>query len=161
MTKEILTTMLGLFLVGSVQAAMLYGKAVHITDGDTITVLDSNHEKHRVRLKNIDCPEKKQPWGTKAKRALADKVGNKRVRIDWNKKDRYGRIIGTVMLGDFNINRAMVQEGHCWVYLRYNDDPVLPSLESQAKQQGKGLWSLPDAQRTPPWKWRHSKVRKF
>ena len=162
MYKKILITTATLLFVGTLQAAMLFGKAVHVADCDTITVLDSKYEKHRVRLMNIDCPEKKQPWGKKAKRALADKVGNKIVRIDWSKKDHYGRIIGTVMLDGFNINRAMVQEGHCWVYRRYNKDPALLTLEAIAKRLGSGLWSLSQAQRIPPWEWRHNnKDRKF
>jgi len=81
-----------LILPTSLYAAVLVGKAIHISDGDTLTVLDPDHQKYRVRLLHIDCPEKNQPWGKKAKRALAGLVGNRNISVRWNKRDRYNRL---------------------------------------------------------------------
>jgi endonuclease YncB( thermonuclease family) len=44
-------------------ASILEGTVVKITDGDSITVLDSNREQHKVRIAGIDAPEKGQPFG--------------------------------------------------------------------------------------------------
>ena len=88
MQAKIITLLLALavtaFPLPSV-AKTLQGKAVHISDGDTLIVMDERHRKYRVRLANIDCPEKRQPWGNKAKRALAGLVGNRLVRVEWGK----------------------------------------------------------------------------
>ena len=59
----------------------LIGKVVHITDGDTLTVLDTDKIQHKIRLSGIDAPEKSQAFGTKAKEALAEKVHEKTVRV--------------------------------------------------------------------------------
>ena len=70
------------------------GKVVSITDGDTITVLDSDDEQHKVRLYGIDAPEKGQAFGTASGKALGDKLHEKEVRFVWKAKDKYGRILG-------------------------------------------------------------------
>lgn len=149
-----------LLLITPTGANTLRGKAIHITDGDTLIVLDDQQKKHKVRLAAIDCPEKKQPWGSKAKKALASMVGNRQVVVAWRKLGRYGRIIGDVYLADaprktlpYSANYRLVAEGHCWSYRQYRRRPI-EQAEKQAREQGKGLWSLPEAQRTPPWEWR-------
>ena len=63
---------------------------VGITDGDTVTVIDENKNQYKVRLTEIDTPERRQPWGEKARQALAEKVFNKNVQIKTQGTDRYG-----------------------------------------------------------------------
>src|SRR5262245_48642850 len=82
-------------------------KVVKIADGDTITVL-LDKRQHRIRLEGIDAPEKGQAYGTKARQALADKIFDETVRVEWKKRDRYGRIIGRVYLKDRDISLEMV-----------------------------------------------------
>ncbi|WP_295394058.1 thermonuclease family protein, partial [Thiolapillus sp.] len=90
--KNIVPTLL-LIVSTTASAATLEGKAIRVIDGDTIVVLSEAHQKYRVRLANIDCPEKRQPWGNKAKRATSKLVGNKPVVVEWQKLDRYSRLI--------------------------------------------------------------------
>jgi endonuclease YncB( thermonuclease family) len=71
--------------------------------------------------------------------------------------DRYGRTVGHVCIGDRNINREMIREGHAWVYRRYLDDKTLLDDETHAQKNGIGLWGLPETERVPPWDWRRSK----
>jgi len=80
------------YFISSLQlnACPLSGKVIKIADGDTITVLDSKRQQHKIRLAGIDAPERKQPYGKKSKRYLSSLVGRKTVCIDWHKKDRYG-----------------------------------------------------------------------
>lgn len=52
-----------------------------VTEGDSVTVLDSGRNQQRVRLAEIDTPERGQPWGTRARKAMADKVFRKQVRV--------------------------------------------------------------------------------
>ena len=130
---------------------------VGVSDGDTVTVLGdfgADRRQQRVRLTEIDTPERRQPWGTRARQALADKVFQRQVRIASQGEDRYGRLLGRIYLDDRDINREMVREGHAWVYRQYSSDIWLLQDEQAARDSQAGLWSLPDAQRVPPWEWR-------
>jgi len=145
---------LALLIAGtSATAETIAGKVVKVADGDTITIL-ADRKQTRVRLANIDTPERKQPWGKKAKQALADLVAGEWVEVEVLDVDRYGRTIGLVLVGGIEANRALVHDGHAWVYPRYNRDPELPDIEAEARAAGRGLWSLPAAERIPPWQWR-------
>ena len=137
-------------------AETLEGQVVRIADGDTLTLLTPDHHQHRIRLADIDTPEKRQPWGKRAKQALAEKVFRKHVRVEVSKKDRYGRWVGRVYLGNRDINAEMVQEGHAWVYRRYSRDPRLLALEARARKEKRGLWVLQENQRMSPWQWRRT-----
>ncbi len=71
--------------------------------------------------------------------------------------DRYSRKVGDVWIGDRDINREMIREGHAWVYRRYLDDKTLLDDEAQAQSSNVGLWGLAEAERLPPWEWRRGK----
>lgn len=81
-----------------------------VTDGDTITVLVAQRPV-KVRLAEIDAPERGQPWGAQAKKALSDKIFGQVVEVRVVDTDRYGRTVGHVHLKGRDINREMVQEG--------------------------------------------------
>jgi|SRR3569623_1268456 len=135
-------------------AATLQGKVVHIADGDTLTVL-VDHEQMKVRLAEIDAPESHQDFGQRAKQALGNLVFSKEVSVDYEGKDRYGRTIGRVYLGDLDVNAEMVRTGYAWVYRQYAKDQSLYALEDEARAARRGLWAS-DA-RVPPWDWRKAK----
>jgi endonuclease YncB( thermonuclease family) len=101
---------------GAAQAqSTLEGRVVGITDGDTLTLL-VDRTQHKIRLAQIDTPERAQPWGNKAKRALSKKVHRKTVTVRVSDTDRYGRLIGEIWLGDRDINRELIREGYAWAY---------------------------------------------
>jgi endonuclease YncB( thermonuclease family) len=52
---------------------VMTGRVVGITDGDTLTLL-VDRTQHKIRLAQIDTPERGQPWAARASQALADKV---------------------------------------------------------------------------------------
>ena len=127
---------------------------VGVYDGDTVTVAGEfagAREQKRLRLTEIDSPERGQPWGDRARQAMADKVFQRQVRIAPQGEDRYGRLLGRIYVGDRDINREMIQEGHAWVYRQYSSDISLFEDESLARERRAGLWSLPVAERMPPW----------
>ena len=95
--RSIVIVCLVLF-ASSVQAETLTGYVVSVDDGDTITVLDASKVQYKIRLSGIDAPEKAQPFGDRSKQNLARMVFNKDVSIEWSKQDRYGRIVGKVMV---------------------------------------------------------------
>ena len=72
-------------------AADITGKVVAISDGDTLTVLTSGRQQVKIRLAEIDTPESKQPYGTRAEQALSDLAFGKQARIVVQDVDRYGR----------------------------------------------------------------------
>jgi endonuclease YncB( thermonuclease family) len=116
-------------------------------------VLDADQVQHKIRLHGIDAPEKAQAFGNKAKEALAGKVHEKTVRVVWKEKDRYGRIVGDVHLGDRNINVEMVHDGFAWWYRSFAPkSKELERAEAEARKERRGLWH--DKEPEPPWEYR-------
>lgn len=131
------------------------GRAVRVLDGDTIEVLSPDNHTVRVRLANIDAPEKTQPFGQRSKESLTQLVARQSVRIIDLGGDQYGRRIGRVMVNGLEANVEQVRAGMAWVYARYNHDEQLPGLESEARAQRVGLWA--DPYPTAPWDFRHGR----
>jgi endonuclease YncB( thermonuclease family) len=44
---------------------------VAVADGDTLTILDAGRQQRRIRLAEIDAPEKRQPFGQRSKQSLS------------------------------------------------------------------------------------------
>ncbi len=145
-----------LALVASVAMAgeSLTGRVIAISDGDTLTLLTVDNRQVKIRLAEIDTPESKQPYGTRARQALSDLAFGKSARVDVQETDRYGRSVGRVFVGATDVNAALVEQGAAWVYRQYARDPRLLTLEAEAKAARRGLWALPEAERMPPWEWR-------
>ena len=128
------------------------GKVVAIVDGDTLTILDSDNTQHKIRLNGIDAPERRQAFGSAARRALADRVFGAAVSVRWSTKDRYGRIVGDVYRDGQWINQAMVQGGMAWHYRKYSKSVDLAEAERSARARKAGLWR--DATPVAPWDYR-------
>ena len=138
---------------------ILQGKVIRVLDGDTIEVktlpakIVVYEVPIRVRLINIDAPEKKQPFGRWSANQLKALIAGKQVTVSYTQRDRYGRIVGRVFTTNgTEASRFMVQSGAAWVYERYNTDKSLPALQREAQEQKRGLWA--DANPVPPWEWR-------
>lgn len=157
MRNTIQLLLAGLLLGAStfIDAAELEGRVVGISDGDTLTLLDAGNQQHRIRLAQIDAPEKSQAFGADSKTQLSNLAYGKRVRVEIVDTDRYGRTVGTVWTDGVNANKEMVRAGLAWVYRQYATDPDLFRIESEAKANGKGLWAEPSP--TPPWEYRRKK----
>ncbi|EEF9755266.1 thermonuclease family protein [Salmonella enterica] len=136
-------------------AEQIKGNVVRVLDGDTIEVLQ-DRTPVRIRLINIDAPEKKQPFGRWSTNQLKSLIAGQPVTVTYTQTDRYGRVLGRVVTTNgIEANRYMVQNGAAWVYDQYNTDPSLPALQREAREQKRGLWA--DSQPVPPWEWRHKK----
>lgn len=138
------------------QPTLFKAKVVGIKDGDTFAVLADGKEVV-IRLANVDCPEKSQPFGKAAKQFASDLCFEKDVEIrGGGKADRYGRIIATVCLNDSVwVNKELVKAGMAWHFLKYSTDTTYASLERSARSGRVGLWA--DSTAIPPWEWRKSK----
>jgi endonuclease YncB( thermonuclease family) len=81
----------------------------------------------------------------------------KTVRIEYKSKDRYGRIPGTVYVGNLNVNEAMVREGLAWQYY-YNKSANYRKLQAEAKAKKLNIWSVKNP--VDPYDFRKNKRKK-
>jgi len=162
---------LGLLAACASHADEIIGRVVSIADGDTMTVLDASNTQHKIWLEGIDAPERGQPFGTRSRQNLSDLVFGKDVRVDWYKRDRYGRSVGKVWVTPSELNctqepcpktldagRAQLAVGLAWHFKKYEmeqseEDRLAYAFEEQeARARKVGLWSEPSS--VPPWQWR-------
>lgn len=129
------------------------GEVVAVKDGDTIEVL-LNGKAQRIRLGHIDCPEKNQPFGAKAKSYTATKCFGQTVTVLHTRQyDRNKRLIAEIILGNGDtLNRELVKAGLAWHYKKYSTDTVYAGQEQAARAAKKGLWA--DHAPVAPWQWR-------
>lgn len=141
-----------------ISAATVQGKVVGVADGDTITVLDAQNTQHKIRLQGIDAPEKAQPFGNKSKQSLHEMVHGKQVLVDYQKKDKYGRVVGKVLLNSVDVCLEQVKRGMAWHYKQFaneqskTDQEGYAQAELTAQAQSIGLWK--EKSPTPPWLFR-------
>ena len=135
---------------------LINGKVVAITDGDTFKLLTKDSTLIRVRVANIDCPERKQPFSKRAKQFTSDAIFGEQVKVEEIKKDRYGRTIAYVYYkGDKNLSKELLKAGFAWHYVKYSNDTSLQVLEDKARLSKLGLWADPNT--IAPWEWRRKK----
>lgn len=127
------------------------GKVVAVADGDTITVM-RDLVPVKLRLLEIDAPEKKQAFGARSKQSLSDLCFNKTATLIEKGRDRYGRTLARVSCEGVDANAEQVRRGMAWVSDRYVTDRALYAVQTEARDAGRGLWADPDA--VPPWQWR-------
>ncbi len=138
----------------SINAVSFTGRVVGVTDGDTIIVLVDGVHQVKVRLAEIDAPERAQPWGNRSKQALSDLVFGRSVSVLQTDVDRWGRIIGQVRVDGLDVNYQMIAAGEAWAFRQYLSDQTLIEVETEAKRERRGLWSMPKTQTVAPWEWR-------
>ncbi|MEE9602302.1 MAG: thermonuclease family protein, partial [Thermoguttaceae bacterium] len=78
-----------------------------------VTILDYNTQ-HKIRLQGIDAPERKQPFGNASRKHLATLVAGQEITMKWDNRDRYGRIVGFVIVDGQDVNLAQVKAGMAW-----------------------------------------------
>lgn len=117
------------------------GHVVKIADGDTFTLLVNEHDQIKVRMDGIDAPEKKQPFGNKAKEYLSSMIWGVPVTITVTKNDRYGRSVAKVSTDSIpDVNYEMIKAGYAWHYKEYNKDENYAIAEVLARNNRLGLW---------------------
>ncbi|HOZ52649.1 MAG TPA: thermonuclease family protein [Chitinophagaceae bacterium] len=129
----------------------LKGRAIKIIDGDTFDLL-VDKTTYQIRLADIDCPEKGQDFYKVSKQALSDYLYGSYIEVIYNKKDRNGRILGSVYNGPVYINLIMVEEGYAWHFKKYSSDQRFAKAEINARKAQRGLWKQPKP--IAPWDFR-------
>jgi len=133
------------------RAEIIEARVTHVGDGDSLSVCVESHEA-RVRLLYIDAPEYRQPFGRQARSSLAELCANKVARLDWQQKDRYGRILARVSCAGVDVNAEQVRRGMAWVSSLDHPEPAFFEAQRAAREGRLGLWNDPDP--VPPWQWR-------
>ena len=129
-------------------------KIKRVVDGDTVHVF-YNDEVYKIRLTEIDAPERDQPYGSNSTEYLKNLLIEGKVDVDISGTDRYGRKLGRLYWRGIDINRELVSAGYAWVYDQYVTDNSFYENQSKARNSKKGLWE--DQNPLEPWNWRKLK----
>jgi len=154
----IIVVMLTFSYPAYVLADILHGQVVKVADGDTITLQDDQGQKHRIRLAGIDAPEMNQPYGFSSHNNLRSLVARRFVMVEYEKRDRYKRIVGKVLVDGLDVCLEQVKAGLAWHYKFYQreqskrDRHLYTEHENDAQLNLLGLWA--DSEPMPPWEWR-------
>jgi micrococcal nuclease len=114
---------------------------VKVIDGDTVVIDGGYH----VRYIGIDSPEADEFYYAEAAQLNSDMVAGKKVRLesDVTDKDKYGRLLRYVYVGDLFVNAEMVRQGCAWS-MAYPPDVkyqvYLEALEKEARELERGFW---------------------
>jgi endonuclease YncB( thermonuclease family) len=172
MRHALITTLCLTLIPVSIEAITLEGKVVKVADGDTITIKDDLGGKHRIRLGGIDAPEKDQPYGKESTQSLLELTSGKIVVIEYEKRDRYKRIVGKVLVDPpgevfcmaldcvkkIDAGLEQIKRGLAWHYKKYQSEQSVEDRgtygesEVGAREKLLGLWK--DKKPVAPWEWR-------
>ena len=132
----------------------IYATVVKVVDGDTVHLKHDEYGKIKVRLADIDAPEKDQPFGKEATNSLSKLISGKLVKFNKVAIDKYNRIVGLIYYKETEINYYLVRNGLAWSYDRYNRRKKIRDAENIARKEQINLWSKQGASPIPPWEWR-------
>ncbi|BDX06970.1 thermonuclease family protein [Planctobacterium marinum] len=118
-----------------------------VVDGDSLIITENGSER-TLELVFVDAPEREQPFGREAKAFLESLLLNKAINLSES---------GEVLLGEQNVNKALLQAGMAWLSPQtqnYQQQFSFSEAQSEAMNSAAGLWSLSHELRIPPWVWR-------
>lgn len=129
-----------------------------VFDGDTVEIKASNR-KFKLRLADIDAPERSQAYGQKSRRALAQLCqGNHRlIHVETIGLDKYNRYLGHLTCNQADVELRLTMQGLAWHNAKYSNNMRIQNAEHHARQQRVGLWRAKTP--TPPWVWRQKHRR--
>lgn len=142
-------------LLPGIGLSQITGKVTYVSDGDTFHLITSEGNKIKVRVADIDCPERSQDYGLEAKEFVVREIKDKTVSLQIKETDRYRRKVAFVTYSGKDLSEELLKNGLAWHYKRYSNKEYLGNLEMIAKESGKGLWSV--ANPIAPWEWRKQK----
>lgn len=143
----------GVWLQADAESRVWTGRVLTVLDGDTVRVSEGLFTR-TLRLADIDCPERLQPFGERAQDFLRELVRGQPVLVRSQGLDKYGRVVAELELADGRkVAEELLGAGMAWFNHRYSHRRELASLEDSARRQRRGLWRQRHPQ--PPWQWRH------
>lgn len=154
---------------GAAHAEIFTAKVIIVMDGDTVLVVRDckkgypeptgdrssscgGNKPIKIRLAEIDAPEKEQAGGAESTQSLSGMVLKKRVRVNVQAVDKYQRLVAHLEADGKSVNKEQVRRGMAWEYSNYHSDKAYIALQAEAQQARRGLWAQPAP--APPWQWR-------
>jgi micrococcal nuclease len=144
-------TALGAAWLLACSASVYSAEITYFYDGDTVKIKDGSYE-YKLRLTDIDAPERNQTYGKKSRRALMDFCADASIFVAISGTDKYKRRLGKLLCNKQDVSIHMVKNGHAWFNRRYSMDYMLALQEDEARKNKLGLWL--DEKPMPPWVWR-------
>jgi endonuclease YncB( thermonuclease family) len=126
-------------------------RVIAVLDGDTVLIRREGGLL-KIRLAEIDAPEKAQTFGVTSRRSLSDMVKDKQVKIVSQTMDQYGRMVAHLSVAGLDVNAEQIRRGMAWEYSNFHSNKALVELQNEARQAPRGLWAQSNPQ--PPWEWR-------
>lgn len=123
----------------------------YVYDGDTVKIQDGD-SSYKLRITDIDAPERNQQYGKKAKRALVKLCKKADISVQPTGIDKYQRTLGYLSCNGISVSEFMVAEGYAWFNTRYSNNLYLQNVEADARSAQRGLWK--QKRPMPPWIWR-------
>jgi endonuclease YncB( thermonuclease family) len=120
---------------------------INVLSGDTVFVLDQYRSSRKIWLAGIDAPDMDEMLGLKSRQNLIDLVANQHVDVEFEQRDRYGRIIGRLLKAGQDINLQQLKDGFAKRYkagtreLSDSDNDLYDLAEASARKRQVGLWS--------------------
>ena len=149
---SIALTLIYFFLTNFSFSEEFIGKVIKVLDGDTIEFTDLNNYTEKIRLSEIDAPEKNQSFGKQSKNNLIKLCEGKQGKIKVLGEDRYERKLAILYCEETNANIYQLKTGMAWVFDHYVSEYEYYKYQNIAKKNKLGLWSQPFP--LPPWEFR-------
>ena len=125
-------------------------RVARVVDGDTLVLADS---KERIRLIGANTPETVkpnwpvEPWGPEATAFTKQFVSGGEVRLEFDgpPRDKYGRMLAFVWVGDRMLGEELIRAGLARAELKYpysaEKKARLRRAEAEARAEHRGIWS--------------------
>jgi len=157
-------------MVATVQAGQFSATVIAVLDGDTVMVLRNSGPAVKVRLADIDAPEKDQPGGIESTRSLSELVLHKQVILNTRATDTYGRLVAHLEVGGNSVNEEQVRRGMAWAAVGWRrsrlpagipitgerSGKIYIELQSEAQRSKRGLWSGAGIMEPSQWRKQHA-----
>ncbi len=127
-------------------------------DGDTVKLrpiaLNDSQDEFKLRLTDIDAPERNQNYGLKSRRALINLCKGKNIIVTAriSGTDKYQRFLGRLECNGIDASYYLAEHGLAWFYAQYSNDTEIENAAKNARRLMLGLWS--DEKPVAPWHWR-------
>lgn len=123
----------------------------HFYDGDTVKI-DDGQRQYKLRITDIDAPERNQRYGKQARRALMKLCKQADIQVTFTGIDKYQRELGYLSCNNTSVSESLIEQGYAWFNVRYSSNWALQAVENEARQAKRGLWKQKNPM--PPWEWR-------
>lgn len=154
--KKFIYFLILLIFISCFYSYKITGKVIKIIDGDTFYIVNNEKKIFKIRIADIDAPEKKQHFGKESSDFIKSKIFGKYVNIINQKnkyKDKYGRILGDVFYDQKkNIGEELLDQGLAWVW-HFSKNTIYKEHQNIAKKAKKGIWSKNNP--IDPYTWRN------